>query len=318
MRWLCATIALHAILTATVASAESAVVIVPDAAIDADDLARARGAAIEVLAEHGIRLVRPPDGEPCDQSECAARIAQTSGADFTLLLVVEAADDGSSRVRAQIVPAAGEPRDAVAIVGERGWDGAAAEAVDRALQVDRGASMGFLMVRTRPPGALVEIDGEPIGPSPLRRTVAPGEHRVRVVSPNGGRTRERIATVREGEETALEIDLSRASEDEPGPSGPTRSEPSPINWLLGGGLAIAGVVLLISPLQTLATEGQCVDMIEDVGCVERVQFGAQSGVLFGFGLAALIAAVVVDVVAPIRVDVAVGEESGMMHVSGRF
>lgn len=101
-------------------------------------------------------------------------------------------------------------------------------------------------------------------------------------------------------------------------SRPTRTEPSPLNWIIGGALAIAGVVTLVSPLQTLATEGECVELIENVGCVERVQFGAQSGVLLGLGLAAVTAAVVVDAVAPIRVQVEAGATGAFVGVEGRF
>jgi hypothetical protein len=88
--------------------------------------------------------------------------------------------------------------------------------------------------------------------------------------------------------------------------------------LIGGALAIGGVIVLISPLETLAKDGECVDLIEDVGCVERVSFGPQSGVLLAVGLAALIAAVVIDVVAPIQVEVEVGAEHAALRVGGRF
>jgi hypothetical protein len=49
-----------------------------------------------------------------------------------------------------------------------------------------------------------------------------------------------------------------------------------------------------------------------------VHFGAQSGVLLGVGLAALVAAVVIDVVAPIRMEVVVDDSSAMVRVRGSF
>ena len=172
------------------------------------------------------------------------------------------------------------------------------------------------MVRTTPPGARVVIDGEPAGHSPLRRMLAPGVHRVRIV-PESGEPREHRIEVRPVEETALEVDLTEAEPTLATPS-PSASEPSPLNWLIGGGLALGGVALLVSPLQTLATEGECVDLIENVGCVERVRFGPLSGVLLSLGIASLAAAVVFDVVAPIRVNVQVGTEAGMVQLEGRF
>ena len=320
LRWL---LAASLLFVPTLAHAESAVVLVPEAAVGGDALERARSAVIETLAERGTRLVRAPDGEPCERARCAAELAQQTGADFVVLVLVEAREDGGSRVRASVVRASGTPRDASADVSDAGFGAAASAALEAALAGENDRRLGFLMVRTDPPRARVEIDGEPAGESPLRRMVAPGEHRVRVL-PERGAPRERTVTVRPVEETALELDLRAAEDDEPAPGAtPARTEPSPLNWLIGGGLAIGGVVALISPLQTLATDGQCVDLIEDVGCVERVQFGAVSGVLLGVGLAALIAAVVVDVVAPIRVGVGVsvdarGEGSAMLELEGTF
>lgn len=287
------------------ARAESAVVLVPGES-EAHDQARA--GVIEALAERGIRLVRAPDGEPCEDAECARAIAERTGADYVLLVSIE---DAGVRVRA--VRAAGDPHDAVVAIGDPGPAHAAATALERALEGASDDAMGFLMIRSSPPGAAVVIDGERAGETPLRRMLAPGDHQVRVG------TRERSVVVRALEETALDVDLE-AEESEPRAPhrGPRRSEASPLNWILGGALAIAGVVVLISPLQTLATLDECVELIEDVGCVEKVHFGAQSGVLFAIGIAALIAAVIVDVVAPIRVDVAVGESSALLFVNGSF
>ena len=88
--------------------------------------------------------------------------------------------------------------------------------------------------------------------------------------------------------------------------------------MLGGALAVAGVLALISPLQTLAQDGQCTEEIENVGCLERVSIGPQTAVLLGVGIAALIAAVIVDAVAPIRVEVAVDAQGAAAFVEGRF
>jgi hypothetical protein len=307
------------VLTPALARAESAVVLVAERG-DAEELAAARGGVIEALAERGIRLVRAPDGEPCAEAACAAQIAGTTGADFVAIVELETVrlEAGGERqqVRVHVVRAEGAPHDAVVIAGAGGCGVAASAALAEALERAGQTRMGFLLVRTRPSGAAVEIDGEPAGESPLRRMVSAGEHRVRVVR-EGGEPREQSVEVAAREETALEIDLEAEQENAPIPTH-TRSEASPLNWIIGGALAIGGVVVLISPLQTIATEGECVDLIEGVGCVERVHFGVQSGILLGVGLALLAAAVIVDVVAPIRVEVAASSGSAMLRLSGRF
>jgi hypothetical protein len=266
--------------------------------------------------------VAVPDGAPCDAPECAAELGAESGVDFVILVFVEAREDGGSRVRVVTVPPEGDPRQAVVDVSEAGFGSAAGAALEAALDETRShrraVRRGFLMVRSVPPGARVEIDGEPAGTTPLRRMAAPGEHTVRVI-PADGEPRERTVTVSALEEAAVDIDFERDdAEPEPVTEGPTRTEPSPFNWLLGGGLALAGIVTLISPMQTLAQEGECVELIENVGCVEKVQFGAQSGVLMGVGLALLVGAIVVDAVAPIRVEVQVSDTQGMLRIGGRF
>ncbi len=307
---------LAAILCAvpTAACAQSAVVLVSPG-LEGADLERVRAGAIEALAEQGIRLVRPPEGDACRAVDCAPQLIDRAGADFVLLLAVENVE-GASRVRATLVRRRDAPREAAVRIGDAGTAAAASRAVQRALAEEVDRRQGFLLVRTRPPGARVEIDGEPVGESPLRRTVAAGEHRVRIV-PERGEPREESVNVVAVTETALDVDLETDGAGSETAPARTRTEASPFNWLIGGALAIAGVIALISPLQTLATEGQCVDMI-DAGCRERVQFGAQSGVLLGLGVLLLAAAVVVDAWAPLRVEVAAGAGHASIGVRGSF
>ncbi len=301
------------------AAAQSAVVLVPPAAVPGDALERARSGAIEVLAERGMRLVRAPDGPECDEDACATEMAHEAGAEMVALVFVEEGDGGHSEVRVRLVPADGDPREAVAMVGDAGFAAASGAALEDALERRNPRRSGFLMVRTQPPGARVEIDGDPAGESPLRRMVRAGEHRVRIGGGEGA-PRERTVTVQPMEESAVEIDLGVPEDPDAAqvPRGPTRTEPSPFNWLISGGLAIGGVIALISPLQTLSTNGQCVDVIENVGCQARVQFGVQSGILLGLGIAALAGAVIVEAVAPLRVEIHVDPTQAMVGVEGRF
>jgi len=298
----------------SVASARSVVVLVSERAPDGADL---RATAIEAIAERGVRLVSTPDGEICDADPvpCAAELAARAGADATLRIDVVEGEPPVALVR--LVPAEGDATEARQDVVDGDVAGAVRVAVGRVLEIAPPAVTGFLLVRTVPADARVEVDGETVGRSPLRVTLAPGPHDVRVRHAEGGAddTVEIVA----GRELAWEPTLGEVADDDDAPApAPTRSAPSPFNYLIGGALALGGVITLISPLSTLAREGQCEEEIEDVGCVEMVRFGVQSGVLLGIGLAALVAAVVFDATAPIRVDVAVDAESAGVRVWGRF
>lgn len=309
-------VALATLATPRAAAAQSVMVIVTHAGTP-DGAMPLRAAAVEAIAEHGARLIPTPDAEPCEEAECAAAHARRTGADHVLLIAVRS----PTEVALEAVPAEGAPLSLTQEVADADFRSAVGALVDRFLAEERRPAVGFLMVDTVPREAEVWIDGAAAGPSPLRRSVSIGSHQIRVVGA-GGEARERTVEVVAGTESSVVLDFAQAREpapepDEPGPEL-TRSEPSPFNWLLGAGLALGGVLALISPLQTLAQDGQCVDMIENVGCVERVHIGAQTGVLLGIGIAALIAAVIVDAVAPIRVDVAVSERGAGVALEGRF
>ena len=286
---------------------------------EAPSPAELRAAVIETIAEHGVRLVRTPDGDACEEdfAECAADLAARTGADATLWIAAEIGE--TSRVRVHLVPATGTPLEVTEDVVDADFASAAAAAVQSVLSMTREEA-GFILVRSDPRGAEVSVDGEAIGHTPVRHTVTPGDHTVRIEHEAG--THEETVTVRSNEETTVEHDLAAGGDEHEARAAPpertTRSEPSPFNWIIGGALAVAGVVTLISPLSSLAREGECVEAIENVGCVEQVRFGPQSGILLGVGLAALVAAVIVDALSPIRVDVEVSAHGAAAAITGRF
>ncbi|MBX3270900.1 MAG: PEGA domain-containing protein [Sandaracinaceae bacterium] len=297
------------------ARASSVVVVIGDA----PDPGALRAAVVEAIAERGLRLVRVPDGRACDEGEgeCLAALAAQTGADATLR--VEILGGAPPRVRAHLVRPTGAPAEAIVEIPEGGLDEAVARAVTRAFEAAPPAT-GFVLVRSSPSGARVEVEGIAYGATPLRLTLPAGEHAVTVVHPTAG-TQQVRARVTSGEEAQLLVEIGATAE--PGataPAGPrvVHTERSPFNWVIGGALAIGGVVALISPLSTLAREGQCHEEIEDVGCVEMIRVGAQTGILLGTGLALLVAAVVVDVVAPIRVEVSASPAGARIGVEGRF
>ncbi|MGE0785858.1 MAG: PEGA domain-containing protein [Sandaracinaceae bacterium] len=302
--------------TASVADAQSVLLIVTNAAAP-EGAASLRAAGIEAIAEHGARLVPTPDAEPCEEDPCAAELARQAGADATLLVAVRGVDE----VAVRAVPSHGEAMEVTEPVEDADFGAAVSRAVRRYLASADAPRTGFLMVRTDPNGARIRLDGSDAGTAPLRRSVAPGVHHVRATS-SGGARREREVEVAAGEETAVVFDFSRPSqepaEDARPEGGPRATEPSPFNWVIGAVLAVGGVVALISPLQTLARDGQCVDMVANVGCVERVHVGPQTASLLAVGIAALIAAVIVDATAPIQVEVDVDARGASASVRGRF
>lgn len=304
------------LLAPSIARARSVVVVIGDA----PDPAELRAAVIEAIAERGVRLVRTPDGEICDADPvpCAAALAARTGADAALR--VDRLDGEPPRVRLRLVGPEGDASEAEEPIAEGDLSGATARALARVLEA-APSQHGFLVVRSIPAGARVEVDGEPRGTTPVRLTLSPGEHSLRLVHPEAGAHEEPVEVVADAE-----VSVSpRIGADVPPPEAAVaaaplarRSEPSPFNWLIGGALAIGGVVALISPLSTIAREGQCEEAIEDVGCVEMVRVGPQTGVLLGVGLALLVSAVVFDAVAPIRVDVTASAEEVRVGVRGTF
>ena len=97
----------------------------------------------------------------------------------------------------------------------------------------------------------------------------------------------------------------------------TRTEGSFVNWIIAGGLLAAAVPLIAIPMWTVATEGECV-AIDMAGCLERVQFGVQDGVLLGVGAAALVAGVVIAIAQPIQVQVQVSPDRAYLRLHGSF
>jgi len=85
-----------------------------------------------------------------------------------------------------------------------------------------------LSVTSEPPRLTVELDGEPVGSTPLRNyRVAPGKHRLRV-----GEAAAEIS-LRPGKRALLSvfkgeiIDLSRRLEERPAPAPPSGAVPAP-------------------------------------------------------------------------------------------
>ncbi len=67
----------------------------------------------------------------------------------------------------------------------------------------------ILTVTSTPPGAVVIVDGEGVGKTPLEREMMPGEHRIRVVR-TGYVTEDRRVTVVDGVSQAVDVSLKKS------------------------------------------------------------------------------------------------------------
>ncbi|MBX3275930.1 MAG: PEGA domain-containing protein [Sandaracinaceae bacterium] len=276
-------------------------------------------AVASALAADGVTVIAATDarqrmsGEPfaeCDRLECGADVARSLGVDFVALVTV-----WGRRGRAASVVVALVGRDD-SVAGDAPVAGDVAAAATSALGVARqrwqAARMGYLVVETTPPGALVEVEGRAIGESPLRHLLEAGPRRVRLVL-DGHAPVERTVVIRPNAELPLEVTLVPELATATAPAVATTDEPSFANWLLGGGLLAAGVGLLVPPIHGFAVDGTCVG---EPPCELVHQFGTANGVLLGVAIAALGAGVVVLALQPIRVSVSADATGARLTLEG--
>ncbi|AKF06545.1 PEGA domain-containing protein [Sandaracinus amylolyticus] len=320
-------------------------VMLPSPSTTAPESAREQVQAIvtEELREHGNVVLGPRDAQlrmmgqsvrDCAAIDCAAAVNRFLGTGFAVLTEIAwvggritmvnvaliGLEDGES-VGGQAEVVAGDVAAATRAAFTAAWDRWAA------------AQQGYIVVTTTPPGAFVELDGASLGRSPIRRLTRSGVHTLRATL-EGYRSVTREITIDRHEEREIAITLTPGEGEDPTHGGggsaagdviggeqqttlppvETRDEPHWSNFLIGGGLIAAGLGALISPVWTLAVEG---DAWGDEG-TEYVSFGAQSGVLMGVGIAAIVGGAVVMIVQPVTTTVTVSPTSAGIQVSGRF
>lgn len=336
---LAALAAITALMAPTSAHAQSETcVVLPSPSTTAPESAReaVQGVVTDELRRHGNVVLGPRDAQlrmigqsvrDCAAIDCAAEVNRFLGTGFAVLteiawvggrvtmvnIALIGLEDGES-VGGQAEVIAGDVPAATRAAFTAAWDRWAA------------AQQGYVIVTTTPPGAYIEIDGASLGRAPIRRLTRSG---VRVLRARleGYRTVTREITIDRHEEREVAITLTPGEGDDPthGEGGPgagelvgggeevpqTREEAHWANYLLGGALVAGGLGALVSPIWTLATEGQ---RWGD----DRVTFGAQSGVLMGVGIAAIIGGTVLVIAAPIRTTVTITPTSAGIGLSGNF
>ena len=139
-----------------------------------------------------------------------------------------------------------------------------------------------------------------------------------LLAPDGAATATATLPARGDAAAAASALLASADGGAPGAAPPGDSRPSEWNWVIGGGLIAGGLVTLISPIHTLAVEGECVSSPRPGFCATSYQFGPRSVALTVVGLAAVAGGAVWWALQPIRVGVSADASSARLSLEGSF
>lgn len=233
------------------------------------------------------QLVDPAQVTPylegnCDRQSCYDRVRANSGATHILRTTVVAKNrdfilklDLIDAKTGEVVLSEGETceicgsTELVTLLDSQG-----------ALLQTRLAAMGsgpaVLVLDTRPSGALVFIDGEVVGTTPLERPVLEGSHKIRV-SLNGYVAEERELTLVNGAREEVELSLQRT------PGNPKSRALGAAG--LAGGLVMLGAGIALVALDDAPYKKTCVgDGIDAQGdCKSLYGTGPLGSVLIGVG-----------------------------------
>ena len=271
------------------------------------------GAVRKALESEGIVVSEAEAETVACSAELARDAARELGARHGLCLDVDRTATGATAVTIDLVRADGAAGEGTAESPRGDTARATREAYRRAeLAIELG-STALLRVHTTPEGALVEIEGSLAGHAPLERRVTPGPHEVGL-SLDGFAPERHKVDVTPGRAVDVIVHLERAK----APVS-TRSEPSPLNFIVGGALLVGAAPALALSLIALARDGDCTGGRDASGaCEARVHFGTRSAVLLGVGTAALAAGGFLVLATPIQVDVHAGPRSARLAVRARF
>jgi len=174
-------------------------------------------------------LVERPGYEPAEAKVTGAKAGRTTKVSLTLKQIVgrvriEGASGSEVRADDEKAPAlcvapcttSLPPGSHTLYVGRRGFRTATVPVEVKArsevtVRPDVQALMGELVVSTDEPGALIEVDGKPVGFTPTIAKVPIGAHRVRV-GLRGFRTIERDVVVQQGDQSRIDVTLTQSEE----------------------------------------------------------------------------------------------------------
>jgi hypothetical protein len=155
------------------------------------------------------------------------------------------------------------------------------ETVSDMVNFDRGLVRGVLLVRTRPPGARIKIDGRPVGQAELEVTVVAGSHRLEATHENHDPL---LVTVDVKPRERIEVDLKlpprTITSVEPPPQQPQQRQ----SWwttrrIAGVAMAAAGVAMIIASIPLFVIDGTSESHLY------RYDTAAGAGALVGIGSA---------------------------------
>jgi hypothetical protein len=259
----------------------------------------------------------------CRSAECAEQVARSSqltAALFTFLSVQPTAA-GPSTAGPQLElrvfePAGRQATVRTSLVGRPLAQAAAElfEASRRQLALGDGA---LLSIASRPVGAIVWLDGKPLGVTPFEHALPAGAHTLRITL-GGFVSDEQPLQLTQSELRTVGVRLTR----EPGPRlakqlADPRGEASPWNYVIGGVLGVAAMPTLISGVNAWANDGQCLEA-DAHGCKLRGHFGERSALLLAVGGLALAGAVYWFVALPIRLEAAPMLGGAQLRVRANF
>lgn len=282
---------------------------------------RTRGLVVMASSDAQLRMTGQAM-EACSAIDCAPEVNRFLGTTFAVLTELTWLRGRPTMINVVLIGLETGHSSGGQVVIERGRDLADAtrEAFSTAFDRWQADQQGQIVIDTAPQGAFVEIDGTSVGRSPIRSLVPAGVHTVRVTL-EGYRTELHEVTIDRHEERPLSYALVAEAEVVaevvvPPPEERFEDRPHWANFALGGGLAALAVGLAVSPIWTLATEGQVMD--HGTAGTETVVFGPVSGTLLALSAASLIAGVVVLVVQPITEHVRVTLGATSLSLEGTF
>jgi hypothetical protein len=204
-----------------------------------------RVAAFEVLRPGANALASP--GEGCGEAECWRALASSLGVSYLVAATVEEKDK-TFAITLELVSGrsggvVGTTRERCEICGaeEVGEKMALATATLRARLEALAQAPARFVIRTRPDGASVRLDGAPAGRTPIDVSLAAGQHHV-VIERDGFSPLERSFVATRGVDETLDMELVRL---------PTKFPFRAAGWAAIG----AGVALAAGGLYMLSMDG---------------------------------------------------------------
>lgn len=236
----------------------------------------------------------------CDNAGCWQQAARARGASHLVHTQITAVDRDYAVEAVLVDGASGRELGRAAAECEIcGQDELAATIDDLAAQLSRkltagGVHLPVLIVDSTPPGALVTIDGEPMGTTPVELTVAAGEHDVAIRRAGFVPQLRRVALV-DGVREELAIDLVAA----PREAVTRRRLLVPGATLTAVGIASLGAGIGLAILDEAPMRSRCSGANRDIegNCKYRYDTLAGGATMIGLGVATIavgVALLVID------------------------